>query len=76
MKIVRVVWLDAMAIAEWTKTGAEIEPQRCTTVGHLISEADDHVTVAATISGDEFNAAQQIPTSMIEAMTVIVEAAS
>lgn len=75
MKIVRVVWLDAMAIAEWTKVGAEIEPQRCTTVGHLISEAADHVTVAATVSGDEFNAAQQIPTSMIEAMTVIVEAA-
>ena len=76
MKIVRVVWLDAMAIAEWTKVGAEIEPQTCVTVGHLISEADDHVTVAATVSGDEFNAAQQIPTSMIEAMTVIVEAAS
>ena len=73
MKIVRVEWLDAMAIAEWTKVGAEIEPQRCVTVGHLVSEAADHVTVAATVSGDEYNAGQQIPTSMIEAMTVILE---
>ncbi len=74
MKLVRVVWLDALAIAEWTKIGAAIEPQRCITVGYLVVEANDHVTVAATVSEDEYNSAMHIPRSMIESITFIVEA--
>ena len=75
MKLVRVVWLDAMAIAEWTRLGTATEPQRCESVGFLVAEANDHVTVAVTVSGDEFNAAQQIPRPMIESMVEIKEAA-
>ena len=74
MKLVRVIWLDAMAIAEWTKVGAVVEPQRCESVGFLVQEANDHVTVACTVGGDEFNAAQQIPRPMIESMVEIKEA--
>jgi hypothetical protein len=74
MKLVRVTWLDAMAIAEWTKQGSEIAPQRCETVGYLVGEDDGHVIVAATISGDEYNAAIQIPRPMIENLVDLEEA--
>ena len=75
MRLVRVIWLDALSIAEWTKQGSEIVPQRCETVGHLVEERDGHVIVAATISGDEYNAAQQIPRSMIKRIFHLGEAA-
>ena len=75
MRIVRVTWLDALTIAEWTKVDAAVSPQVCVTVGHVVSEADDHVTIAATVSADEYNAAQQIPRSMIQSIVEIIEAA-
>lgn len=76
MKIVHVVWLDALSIAEWTKRGSEIVPQRCETVGYLVEENSGHVIVAATVSEDEYNAAQQIPRAMIESIVDVKEAAS
>jgi hypothetical protein len=73
MKLVRVTWLDAMAIAEWTKMGDGIEPQRCETVGYVVSENDKHVVVAATISDGEFNAGMLVPRPMIESIVEIKE---
>lgn len=64
-RFVRVVWEDAQAIALWTRRGDPIEPQMCETKGHLVEETDTHVIVAATISGEEWNAGQQIPRKMI-----------
>jgi len=74
MKIVRVIWLDALAIAEWTRLGTVTEPQHCESVGFLVSESNEHVTVAATISSDEFTAAIQVPRAMIQSMVEIKEA--
>lgn len=74
MRVVRVTWLDALAIAEWTPRGGEVLPQRCVTVGHLVEDTHDHVVVAATVSENEYNSAMQIPRTMIETMTDVKEA--
>jgi hypothetical protein len=72
MKIVRVTWHDALAVAMWQKTSEPMAAQVCTTVGFLVAEDDQHVMVAATVSDDEFIAAMQIPRGMIRAMDEIV----
>lgn len=46
--------------------------QICTTVGFLVAEDEAHVMIAATISDDEYIAAQQIPRALIRAMDEIV----
>ena len=71
MKIVRVTWWDALAVACWQKTSEPMAPQVCVTVGFLVAEDADHVMIAATVSEDECVAAMQIPRSMIRAMDEI-----
>lgn len=71
MKIVRVTWWDALAVAMWQKTDVPMEPQICITVGFLVAEDDHHVMIAATVSDDEYIAAQQIPRALIRAMDEI-----
>ena len=71
MKIVRVTWNDALAVAMWCKHSEPMAAQVCTTVGFLVAEDDAHVMIAATVSEDEYNAAQQIPRAMIRAMDEI-----
>jgi hypothetical protein len=72
MKIVRVTWHDALAVAMWYKHSEPMAAQVCVTVGFLVAEDDQHVMVAATVSDDEFIAAMQIPRGMIRAMDEIV----
>lgn len=71
MKIVRVTWWDALAVAVWSKHSEPMAAQICVTVGFLVAEDADHVMVAATVSDDEFIAAMQIPRGMIRAMDEI-----
>jgi hypothetical protein len=71
MKIVRVTWNDALAVAMWCKHTEPMEAQICTTVGFLVAEDDHHVMIAATVSDDEYIAAQQIPRALIQAMDEI-----
>ena len=71
MKIVRVTWWDALAVACWQKTSEPMAPQVCVTVGFLVAEDADHVMVAATVSDDECVAAMQIPRAMIRALDEI-----
>lgn len=71
MKIVRITWHDALAVAVWTKNDEPMEDQVCVTIGFLVSENERHVRIAATISDDEHIAAMQIPRGMIRAMDEI-----
>ena len=71
MKIVRVTWHDALAVAVWSKHSEPMAAQVCTTVGFLVAEDAAHVMVAATVSDDEFIAAMQIPRAMIQQMSEI-----
>lgn len=72
MKIVKVTWDDALAVASWTKCDEDMEPQICTTIGFLVSENERHVRIAATVSDDEFIAGMQIPRKMILSIDEIV----
>ncbi len=71
MKVYRVTWDDALAVACWTKVGEPMEAQICVTVGFLVGESEHHVMIAATVSDDEFIAAQQIPRALIRQMDEI-----
>lgn len=69
MKIVRVIWYDALAVAVWTKCAEPMVPQICITIGFLVLEDDHYVRIAATVSDDECIAAMQIPKAMIQQMS-------
>lgn len=71
MKIVCVTWWDALAVAMWCKKTEPMEAQICVTVGFLVAEDEHHVMVAATVSDDEYIAAQQIPRGLIRSITEI-----
>lgn len=71
MKIVRVTWWDALAVAMWCKHNEPMAAQVCVTVGFLVAEDADHVMIAATVSDDEYIAAQQIPRALIRQMDEI-----
>lgn len=71
MKEVKVVWHDAMAIAEWTKFRTPLQPQKCEAKGYLAEDEIGYIVVAATISGDEYNAGIMILRSMIESIEEI-----
>jgi hypothetical protein len=71
MKIVRVTWHDALAVAMWCKHSEPMAAQVCITVGFLVAEDDAHVMIAATVSDDEYIAAQQIPRAMIQSLDEI-----
>lgn len=73
-KLVRVLWSDACAISAWTKIGDAVTPDPCTTEGRLVEETPDHIIVASTISGDEYNAAMKLKRSWIDSITEIKEA--
>lgn len=74
-KLVRIEWTDACAISAWTKAGDPIEPEPCISVGYLVEDANDHITVASTISGDHFNAAMRLKRSWVESIAEIKEQA-
>lgn len=71
MKVYRVTWNDALAVAMWCKRTEPMQPQICVTVGFLVAEDERHVMIAATVSDDEYIAAQQIPRAMIQTMDEI-----
>lgn len=71
MKIYRVTWWDALAVAMWCKREEPMEAQVCVTVGFLVAEDDAHIMLAATVSDDEYIAAMQIPRALIRQMDEI-----
>lgn len=71
MKIYRVTWDDALAVAVWCQRNDPMAAQVCTTVGFLVAEDDRHIMLAATVSDDEYIAAMQIPRSLIQSMDEI-----
>lgn len=52
-RLQRIYWLDAYAENNWAFDSAEIEPQRCVTVGYLVGETDSYILLAATLGLNE-----------------------
>lgn len=65
MKLVRVTWKDAVGIGQWTDIDGAAEPDHVETIGYLVRDTPDHITIAATVSDDQFNAGMQIPRRML-----------
>lgn len=64
-KVILVEWIDAVCSAGWEiDTKPELHP--CTTIGFLITENDEAVCVASTLSLDSNNARMVIPKAWIK----------
>jgi hypothetical protein len=63
--IVYVEWVDAVADAGWQE-GTKTEIHRCFSIGWIVSEADDALCIANTVSMDSSNARMHIPKSWIK----------
>jgi hypothetical protein len=59
--LVEVVWTDASAFGiEWTET-VEINPRTVTTVGYLVSESDEAISVVQMINTEQVGHGMVIP---------------
>ena len=63
--IVYVEWVDAVADAGWQE-GTKTEIHRCYSLGWIVSESDDAICIANTVSMDSSNARMHIPKSWIK----------
>lgn len=59
MKVIYFEWDDAVAGAGWSKTKNKCD--ECNSIGFLIEEDDEQITLAAAISGDQSNARITVP---------------
>jgi hypothetical protein len=69
-QLVYIEWVDAVADVEWEdNVKAEIHP--CQSVGWVISETEDAVCIANTVSMEMSNARMHIPKAWIKNRKVI-----
>ena len=67
-----IKWVDAITDIGWTTYyDANIEPHDCTTVGILLHQNDQALTVALTAGGDQVNGTLTIPAGWIDDLRVI-----
>ena len=64
-KVILVEWIDAVCSAGW-EIDSKPELHPCTTIGFLITEDDDAVVIASTLSLGSNNARMVIPKSWIK----------
>jgi hypothetical protein len=64
-KLVYVEWVDAVADCEW-KENVDAEIHACRSIGWVVSETDDAICLANTISMESSNARIHIPKSWIK----------
>jgi len=67
-ELVYIDWFDAVAEAEWNET-SKAEAHPCSTLGFVVSENDDVICVASTVSFKESNAKIHIPKGWIHKIT-------
>jgi len=79
-KVVLIKWLDAESSAEerWMPLEEAYEYateklELCRTVGFLMADRNDHVTIATSNGADVIGTIWKIPKGMIKEMTVIYE---
>ena len=63
MKLTRLVWTDSSNLCGWHDADEVMDhrPSKITTVGFLVNEGKDFVTITAHDGGHEFNSAMCIP---------------
>ncbi len=67
-ELVYIDWFDAVAEAEWNET-SKAEAHPCSTLGFVVSENDEVICVASTVSFKESNAKIHIPKGWIHKIT-------
>ncbi len=67
-ELVYIDWFDAVAEAEWNET-SKAEAHPCSTLGFIVSENDNVICVASTVSFKESNAKIHIPKGWIHKIT-------
>lgn len=68
--LIYIEWVDAVADCEWNdNVKAEIHP--CKSIGWVVSETDDAICLANTISMESSNARMHIPKAWIKNRRII-----
>lgn len=61
-EILYVEWIDATATSAWSAFDSEdLKPHHIKSVGFLVKETDQFLSLAAAVGGDECNAVINIP---------------
>lgn len=68
--ITYVHWVDAVADCEW-QTDVKADIHDCYTVGFVISETDEAICIASTVSDKDSNARMHIPKAWIKERKVV-----
>lgn len=71
MKVVEVTWVDACLESGWSKINPHPKPEVCHTVGYVVGETPDLLSLAGTVSDDEANGVMTIPKAWIRKRRVI-----
>lgn len=67
MKILFVSWIDAKANIGWIdKDSEDLGIDQCSSVGFLVKETEEYLSLAAAVSGEQFNAIISIPKPWIK----------
>lgn len=66
MKVIYFEWIDAVAGAGWDELKSKHSCDHCSTIGFLVEENDNEITVAATISDKQCNARMTVPKAWIK----------
>lgn len=68
--IIYVEWVDAVADCEWNEN-IKAEIHACRSIGWLVSETDDAICLANTVSMESSNARMHIPKAWIKNRRII-----
>jgi hypothetical protein len=72
-----VAWLDADGMDGWHFTdevhrySAGMEPATIVTVGFIVQETEDYLTIAQSIAADGFGNIMRIPNQMVQKVTTL-----
>lgn len=67
MKLIYIEWMDAVSTDGWIKPDFELHPALCTSVGFLVRENKDYITICQGYSNvDSLNGFFTIPKGWIK----------
>lgn len=67
VKLIYVEWYDATAVSDWVQDDDDqIQVDLCQSVGFLVKENDQFISLAAAKSEDKYNAIINIPKPWVE----------
>lgn len=71
LKIIEVEWEDAATVDGWHEADTEPGGSMCLTVGYLVAETKERISLAGSVGDDEACAVMTIPKGCVRKRRVI-----